>query len=507
MLGILNRPSAAASRSERDRKVRPRLEGLEDRLLLYTTLGAQWVHGSRITYSFVPDGTNVGGSSSVLFQNLNAKFPTSTWQQQIRRAAAVWQAVAKINLVEVSDNGTPLGGTGHQQGDSRFGDIRISMIPQGGGTLAIAYLPPPINGGSAAGDIVFNSNIDWKIDTDYDLQTVAIHEFGHALGLGHSTISQAVMFAAYNGVDRTLHADDSAGMQAVYGPRAYDQFNSNGNSNNTSSKAADITSYIDAAAQISIADLDITVVGQAQWFKVTVPSTTTGTMVAKVQSSNLSSLGPKVSVFSSTLAHLGTSGSNNYGATVSVSVAGVQPGQLYYVRASANGGGVAVGGFGLQVNFGSQSQPPIPPPNTVVPAQPNQGGGFMSLADFWNGGTPLPPEQYGDLTHYEFVRLGNLAGWAERMTIPGWNGDGEAERPGPRWPVPPVATERLSRIAASWGELTARPVTVSSPTTFGFAPLGWEQGRFTNSHPHFDFFEALDLSFEDWKPRRAHLFS
>ena len=34
-----------------------------------------------------------------------------------------------------------------------------------------------------------------------------------------------------------------------------------------------------------------------------------------------------------------------------------------------------VGGYGLLLNFGSQSQSPIPPPNTVVAQQPDQGGG------------------------------------------------------------------------------------------------------------------------------------
>src|SRR5438270_11109958 len=83
-----------------ERTARPRLESLEDRLLLYSTLGGQWTFGSRITYSFVPDGTSVGGTPSVLFQTLNARFPTATWQLQFQKAAAVWQAVTNINMAQ-----------------------------------------------------------------------------------------------------------------------------------------------------------------------------------------------------------------------------------------------------------------------------------------------------------------------------------------------------------------------------------------------------------------------
>ena len=91
------------------RKVQPTLEGLEDRLLLYATNGGLWTYGSRITYSFVPDGTNVGGIPSVLFQKLNASYPTATWQLQFQKAAAVWEAVANINLAQVSDDGGSVG--------------------------------------------------------------------------------------------------------------------------------------------------------------------------------------------------------------------------------------------------------------------------------------------------------------------------------------------------------------------------------------------------------------
>src|SRR3954447_1638900 len=77
----------------RSRPIRPGVEGLEARLLLYATTGGHWTYGSRITLSFLPDGTSAGGSSSSLVSLMNAKFPTATWVQQFQAAAAVWQEV------------------------------------------------------------------------------------------------------------------------------------------------------------------------------------------------------------------------------------------------------------------------------------------------------------------------------------------------------------------------------------------------------------------------------
>ena len=46
---------------------------------------------------------------------------------------------------------------------------------------------------------------------------MALHEFGHGLGLGHSTETDTVMSASYGGVDQTLGCDDILGLAALYG--------------------------------------------------------------------------------------------------------------------------------------------------------------------------------------------------------------------------------------------------------------------------------------------------
>src|SRR4051794_9244861 len=113
------------SRPAREKAARPVLERLEDRKLLYATTGGMWRKPGRITYSFVPDGTSIGGIPSNLQATFNAKFGANNWQQEFAKAAAAWQKVANINFVRVNDSGAPIGAAGSQQGDDRFGDIRI----------------------------------------------------------------------------------------------------------------------------------------------------------------------------------------------------------------------------------------------------------------------------------------------------------------------------------------------------------------------------------------------
>ncbi|XP_030641080.1 matrix metalloproteinase-9 [Chanos chanos] len=57
-------------------------------------------------------------------------------------------------------------------------------------------------------------------DRGYSLFLVAAHEFGHALGLEHSSIQDALMYPMYKYVkDFSLHSDDTAGIQFLYGPK------------------------------------------------------------------------------------------------------------------------------------------------------------------------------------------------------------------------------------------------------------------------------------------------
>jgi len=101
------------------------------------------------------------------------------------------------------------------------GDGATNAFDGAGGILAHGFFPPP-NGGSIAGDLHFDDAETWTRNlppTGTDLDTVALHEAGHTLGLNHSADAGAVMFAFYSGARRTLIDDDIAGLRSVYGTR------------------------------------------------------------------------------------------------------------------------------------------------------------------------------------------------------------------------------------------------------------------------------------------------
>ncbi len=69
----------------------------------------------------------------------------------------------------------------------------------------------------AMAEIYFNDYFAWNVDgSDIDIETVAFHEIGHALGLDHSADTEAAMYAYYQGVRRSPSPDDVAGISTLY---------------------------------------------------------------------------------------------------------------------------------------------------------------------------------------------------------------------------------------------------------------------------------------------------
>jgi hypothetical protein len=131
-----------------------------------------------------------------------------------------------------------------------FDDDGMSVIgyqnrPEQNRTLAATtFLIDTVNGEIVESDIFFNSSFSWStadagVTGRFDVQSIAVHEIGHLLGLSHSALgetelvgsgrrviaAEAVMFpiafSAGNISDRTLKADDLAGISDIYGTTAF----------------------------------------------------------------------------------------------------------------------------------------------------------------------------------------------------------------------------------------------------------------------------------------------
>jgi hypothetical protein len=380
--------------TQRRRSLRARLmiESLEERIVAYATTGNAWPHPQLLTISFQPDGTNLGGPVSNLFTTFNARFgSTSAWQNQLLKAAQQWAQQTNLNFAVVSDDGSASGTGSAEQGNPGSGDIRIGGYSFNQSYLALGYLPPPVNNYSIAGDIGINTSQPFNINgADYDLFTTITHEFGHALGLDHSSSTAAVLYATYNGVDSILSSDDIAGIRSIYSsgnPRSFDRFNT-GASNGSFATAADITSQVDPSSKTGLlTNLDITTTSTVEYFKVTAPAGTSGTFSLKVQSKGLSLLEPMVKVYNASQSLLKSASATGYtGGTDTVSV-NVTGGQQYYIAVSGvDKTAFSTGAYAMTLNFGTGSSPTVSSPNTQSPnGNPTNGGGGLADRKDANG--------------------------------------------------------------------------------------------------------------------------
>jgi predicted Zn-dependent protease len=379
---------------------RPRLEALESRVVPYAVTGNAWPNPQLITMSFMPDGTLISsGSGGTSYSNMYAAFSTrmsvATWQNAVITAAQTWAQYANINFAVIADNGTPSGQGNYQQGDPGMGDIRFGAYAYNANYLGEGFMPPPANNYSIAGDIDFNSAKTFNYGATYDLQTVALHEVGHTLGLDHSTLTSAVMWPAYNGVKRSLTADDIAGIQAIYGARAPDAYAGNG-SFAAATQLTPALNLTQATAQLN--NLDITSTSDVHYFAFTAPTLDSGllgngTLTVTVQSAGLSLLRPAVTV--STPGLLGgytalgsATGSGYNGSTVTVNLTGVNPLQTFYIQVSgADSTAFSTGNYALSVSVGGATVPATVLANTQIldSVNINSGGGLAEEAAVGDG--------------------------------------------------------------------------------------------------------------------------
>jgi hypothetical protein len=85
-----------------------------------------------------------------------------------------------------------------------------------GGILAHTFYPVPVNPESIAGDMHLDADENWHVGSDTDIYSVALHEAGHAIGLGHSDKPGDVMYPYYR-PHMSLSVNDIGAAQALYG--------------------------------------------------------------------------------------------------------------------------------------------------------------------------------------------------------------------------------------------------------------------------------------------------
>jgi hypothetical protein len=363
---LFGRNRGRSGRSSLPQRFRPGLEQLEDRVVPYALSGFTWAN-TNVSVSFMPDGTLISSSNpSNLFSVYNAAYPQATWQREVARALQSWADVCNLNFHFVADDGSPQGTAGLAQGDSRFGDIRIGGYNMGSGILGIGWNP---NSTTTGGDVELNTSSAFVIGSMPDLASIVMHEVGHGIGFNHSLVDPAVMEGGLWGTYPGPYADDIAGVQAMYGARKPDVYDV-ASPNNTLATATPLTlTYGGVTLQA-----DITTMADVDYYKVTAPAGTDGTLTVSVDARNLSLFDPKVSVYDSSGTLLGTASASTYGDVATVKLTGLVAGQTYYFQAAGATTDVfGMGAYKLTAQFGGISAPAIGPDqfeanNTVASA-------------------------------------------------------------------------------------------------------------------------------------------
>lgn len=155
----------------------------------------------------------------------------------VARAAATWQAVPSAT-VRFEFQGLTAAPPGLVDGRTTLGFLDRPDLDRVLG--ATSFLIDTTNGAIVEADVFFNARFAWSVSAQgtpgrVDLESVALHELGHVLGLSHSALGETeltgsstrrviasgsamfpIAMSAGSIADRVLHADDIAGISDLY---------------------------------------------------------------------------------------------------------------------------------------------------------------------------------------------------------------------------------------------------------------------------------------------------
>ncbi|TXG66597.1 hypothetical protein EZV62_007872 [Acer yangbiense] len=132
--------------------------------------------------------------------------------EPVARAFQTWQANTHFSFSRVEDSGNAHITIGFESGD--HGDrFPFDGPSPSGPTIAHAFAPTD-------GRFHYDAEEKWAVGAvpgSIDMETVALHEIGHLLGLDHSEVEGAIMWPVLpTGSTKGLHTDDIDGIRALY---------------------------------------------------------------------------------------------------------------------------------------------------------------------------------------------------------------------------------------------------------------------------------------------------
>ena len=138
-----------------------------------------------------------------------------------------------------------------------FGNTHAEIATEDPGVFAYHVGPGP------GWRIRYHTNWTWADGpgsiggNQVDIQGVACHEYGHALGLDHSNSGAATMFFAISQgstAARSINSDDQAGIQAIYGAAS------------PTKPSIDSLAYDDQLNELTITGVNFAATGNEVWF-------------------------------------------------------------------------------------------------------------------------------------------------------------------------------------------------------------------------------------------------